>query len=70
MSVKNENRAEGGRATRQNIKIGTKYSHSPFYKGCKLWNMLSKEVQFSDSITLFKTVIKQRFEPFDKNFII
>ena len=55
-------RKVGARNTRQQEKfvfkmdnrVGTKYSHSPLYKGSKLWDSLAKDVQFSDSIYLFK----------------
>ena len=33
---------------RTDSKIGTKYVNSPYYKGTKLWNSLSKEIQDSD----------------------
>ena len=76
MSRKAENRVEGVRATRQHEKkgmdrkIGTKYATSPFYKGCKLWDKLSKEIQLSDSTHLFKTSISTLFKPFDRHYFI
>ena len=36
---------------KQDTRIGTKYQNSPFYKGCKLWDKLTREIQFCDSIT-------------------
>ena len=78
MSRRVENRVEGVRATRQHEqfvfrmdrKIGTKYATSPFYKGCKLWDKLSKEIQLSDSTPLFKTSISTLFKPFDRHYFI
>ena len=73
-----DNRKIRIRATRQHEKyifrtdseIGKKYSNSPFYKGCKLWDKLSKETQFLDSTTLLKKCVMPMFKPFDKIFIV
>ena len=78
ISKNNVNRAIGPRNTRQNVKyvfrkdtkIGTKYLNSPFFKGCKIWDTLSKEIQFSESMALFKQSIYILFKPFDKNFLV
>ena len=72
------NRKIGARNTRNqdkfvfkmDSKIGTTYEKSPFYKGCKLWDKLTKEVQFSNSVTLFKQVIKMQYKTFDNNLIV
>ena len=34
------------------FKIGTKYQHSPYYKGTLLWNELPVSVQTSNDVTL------------------
>ena len=64
----------GARNTRQNDKfvfkmdnkIGTKYSHSPFYKGNKIWDLLSIEVQFS----AFKNAVKTLYKDYIKDFYV
>ena len=56
MSKNDENRVIGGRNTRQQEKcvLGAKHSNCPFYKGCMLWNILSKEIlAFNHSIHEF-----------------
>ena len=66
MSKNNGNRKAGNRRTRQyekyvfrtDSKIGTKYATSPFNKGTKLWDNLSRDIQFSDTIFTFKNHIK------------
>ena len=78
MSKNNENRKAGNRRTRQydkyvfrtDSKIGTKYAMSPFYKGTKLWDQLSRDVQFSDTILTFKNNIKNHYNVFDRNLFI
>ena len=42
-------------------KIGTKYQHSPFYKGTLLWNDLSADIQFSRDIFEFKKLIARKY---------
>ena len=77
-SKKEGNRIIGARATRQqekyvfrtDNKIGTKYSNSPYYKGSKLWNVLDKDVQFSDSIFLFKQHVKKMYKKYIDDFIV
>ena len=51
-------------------KLGTKYSNSPYYKGTKLWDKLTKEVQMSETIFDFKKNIDKIYKTFDKHFII
>ena len=51
-------------------KIGTKYANSPYYKGTKLWNTLSKEIQDSESIYLYKKEIGKVYSKFVKNFYV
>ena len=78
LSKNNENRVIGTRNTRQNekyvfrmdSKIGNKYSHSPYYKGCKLWNALPRETQLLNSTSIFKHLIKPMYKVFDKNYLI
>ena len=53
---------------RTDSKIGTKYANSPYYKGTKLWNSLSKEIQESESIYVFKKAIRKLYSKFVKNF--
>ena len=43
-------------------KIGTKYQNSPFYYGTTLWNNLSKEIQCSDNIFMFKKEITKQYK--------
>ena len=78
LSRKVGNRAVGIRMTRQqekylfriDSKIGTKYSHSPYYKGTILWNELDKDVQFSDSPALFKQHVKKKYQEYVDDFIL
>ena len=55
---------------RLDTKIGTKYACSPYYKGTKLWNVLSKEIQDSESIYLYKNEICKLYREFIKNFYV
>ena len=55
---------------KQDTKIGTKYQNSPFYKGCKLWEKLTREIQFCDSITLFKQHVKIMYNVFETDFYV
>ena len=55
---------------KQDTKIGTKYQYSPFYKGCNLWQKLTREIQFSESITLFKQHVKTMYNTFERNFYV
>ena len=78
LSKVDENRNISARVTRQQEKytfrtdnrIGTKYSTSPYYKGTELWNILEKDVQFSDSIFLFKQHIKNMYNDYIDDFYI
>ena len=71
-------RKVGARNTRQNDKfvfktdnrVGTKYSHSPLYKGTKLWDSLEKDVQFSESINLFKQSTRLLYKVYVKDFYV
>ena len=38
-------------------KEGTKYSTSPYYKGTRLWDKLTKNIQESEAIFIFKNDI-------------
>ena len=53
-----------------NNKVGTKYSSSPYYKGTKISDALSKEIQEADSIHLFKNFINKRYKTYVKDFYI
>ena len=46
---------------RTESKIGTKYENSPFYVGTKLWNILSRDVQFADNKWIFKACISKMY---------
>ena len=46
-------------------KIGTKYQHSPYYRGTLLWNDLPKDVQFSDTVHEFKKLVKRRYRKYE-----
>ena len=78
MSKNVENRKIYARNTRQqnkfefkmNSKIGTKYQNSPFYKGCKLWDKFSQEIQFCDSLSLFKHEIRPLYKIFYNNLYV
>ena len=45
-------------------KIGTKYENSPFYKGTKLWNVLTREVQYAENKWVFKTCINKMYKSY------
>ena len=78
MSLDESNRKIDARQTRNNDKfvfktdnkIGTKYSKSPYYKGSKLWDKLTKETQFSESVHLSKQTIKIKYKVFDINLSV
>ena len=55
---------------RTDSKIGTKYATRPYYKGTKLWNVLTREIQFSESIYIFKTQIRYYYNVFDQYFYV
>ena len=62
-----ENRAVAVRMTRQQVKyvfrldnrVGTKYSHSPYYVGSMLWDKLPRDIQFAESNFQFKDHVKK-----------
>ena len=62
LSKNENNRKIGSRNTRQqdkyiiktDTKVGTKYANSPYHKGTNLWNILTRETQFSENIFIFK----------------
>ena len=58
------------RVFRTDNKIGTKYRNSPYYKGTKLWNTLSKETQDAETIYLYKKFISTIYNTFEKNFYV
>ena len=78
MSRNPENIVVPAQNTRQNqkivfhfeTKIGTKYASSPFYKGSKLWNELSKSEQEMDNIYDFKTCIKKKNATFIRDYYV
>ena len=45
-------------------RIGSKYANSPFYRGTKLWNSLTKEKQDSDTIYAFKNITMKYNKPY------
>ena len=51
-------------------KVGTKYSNSPFYKGVKLWDQLTKVEQEINNIHDFKTCIRKKNSIFTKKHYI
>ena len=51
-------------------KIGTKYEHSPYYKGTKLWNDLPRDVQFADNKWAFKTEITKLYKECKKGLYV
>ena len=73
---KNEvNRKSGVRRTRQyekyvfqtDTKIGTKYASSPFYKGTKLWDKMSRDVQI---LYLCLKPFEKILSKFDRNYCV
>ena len=51
-------------------KIGNKYAKSPFYKGVKLWDQLSKEEQGTDNMYDFKPRMKQKHNTYIRNYYV
>ena len=53
-------------------KVGTKYAKSPFYKGTKLWDLLSQEEQNAETRGLydFKMCISKKYNTFVKDFYV
>ena len=47
-------------------KIGTKYQHSPYYKGTLLWNELPADIQTSNDVIRFKQMIGLRYRAYEK----
>ena len=45
-------------------KIGTKYENSPFYKGTKLWNGLTQDIQSADDKWIFKTHVNKMYKKY------
>ena len=42
-------------------KIGTKYQHSPYYKGTLLWNVLPASTQTINDVIRFKQLVGMRY---------
>ena len=47
------------------IKIGTKYQHSPYYKGTLLWNELPASTQMITDIVRFKQLISRNYRVYE-----
>ena len=50
-------------------KIGKKYERSPFYIGTRLWNRLSKEIQESPNIYVFKHKVARLYKCYNDKYI-
>ena len=78
ISSNNNNIVVPNRLTRRQMKtvfridrkIGTKYASSPYYKGTKLWDKLTKEEQDSETIFIFKNHIDKMYKHYVKDFYI
>ena len=46
-------------------KVGTKYENSPFYKGTKLWNKLTRDVQFAENRWIFKGHLSKMYKKYE-----
>ena len=46
-------------------KIGTKYQHSPFYRGTLLWNELSVHIQTANDVIRFKQLVGSRYRVYE-----
>ena len=47
-------------------KIGTKYQHSPYYKGTLLWNVLPASTQTINDVIRFKQLVGMRYRTYKK----
>ena len=47
-------------------KIGTKYQHSPYYKGTLLWNELNVGTQFARDVMIFKQFVGMKYKTHEK----
>ena len=71
-----DNRAIGARRARQNEKyvfrydnkFGTKYHKSSYYKGGKLWHLLEKDVQVSETMSVLKQHVKKKYNTYIDDF--
>ena len=78
ISKNNNNVVVPNRLTRRQMKtvfridrkIRTKYACSPYYKGTKLWDKLTKEEQDSETIFIFKNHIDKMYKHYVKDFYI
>ena len=46
-------------------KIGTKYQHSPYYKGTLLWNELNVGTQFARDVMIFKQFVGMKYKRYE-----
>ena len=46
-------------------KIGTKYQHSPFYRGTLLCNELSVHIQTANDVKRFKQLVGSRYRVYE-----
>ena len=50
-------------------KIGKKYERSPYYNGTCLWNKMSKTVQDSENLFVFKKKKRHHYKVYNDKFV-
>ena len=50
-------------------KIGKKYERSPYYIGTRLWNKLSKDIQNSENVYVFKNKVARLYKCYNEKYV-
>ena len=50
-------------------KIGKKYERSPYYVGTHLWYKLSKDIQSSENVFLFKNKVSRLYKCYNEKYV-
>ena len=50
-------------------KIGKKYERSPYYIGTLLWNKLSKDIQTSENIFIFRNKVSRLYKCYNEKYV-
>ena len=50
-------------------KIGKKYERSPYFIGTRLWNKLSKDIQNSENVYVFKNKVARLYKCYNEKYV-
>ena len=51
-------------------KIGKKYERSPYFIGTRLWNKLSKDIQNSENVYVFKNKVERLYKCYNEKICV